>query len=141
MASVIGEGVTYVSSKPVATPFGQGRESTYAFAGRQPAEDLDAARHAARIDAPQIGAAETVTFSLTHEASGTATLHIPVPEPNWLGTIGTLNANGQLGMIKTCSPARACCWPSNRRPAREDQQPVRRRSARDAAGASTSTRS
>ena len=99
MASVIGESVTYVSSKPVNTPFGQGRESTYAFAyvnhlkiSTQPATPPGA---------PAIGAAETVTFSLTHEASGTATLHIRVPEPNWLGTIGTLNANGQLGMIKT----------------------------------------
>lgn len=99
MASVIGEGVTYVSSKPVVTPIGQGREATYAFADVNQLKI--STQPATPPGAPKIAAAETVTFSLTHETSGTSILHIQVPEPNWLGTIGTLNANGQLGMIKT----------------------------------------
>jgi hypothetical protein len=101
MAMVIGEGVTYVSSKPVVTPIGQGRESTYAFADVNQLKISTQPATPAGINAPKIGAGETVTFALTHEPSGSSILHIQVPEPNWLGTIGTLNANGQLGMIKT----------------------------------------
>jgi hypothetical protein len=135
MASVIGEGVTYVSSKPVVTPIGQGRESTYAFADVNQLKISTQPATPAGINAPKLGAAETVTFSLTHEPSGSSILHIQVPEPNWLGTIGTLNANGQLGMIKTLlAGARVLLAAEPAGPAREDQQPVRRRSARDAAG-------
>jgi hypothetical protein len=101
MATVIGEGVTYVSSKPVVTPIGQGRESTYAFADVHQLKISTQPATPPGVNAPKIGAGETVTFSLTHEPSGSSILHIQVPEPNWLGTIGTLNANGQLGMIKT----------------------------------------
>lgn len=104
MASVIGEGVTYVSSKPIVTADGQGRVSTYAFAdvnqlkiATQPAAP---ANMTVRTDALRTDG-ETVSFSLTHEPSGTAVLHIHVPEPNWIGSIGTLNASGQLATIKT----------------------------------------
>jgi len=101
MATVIGEGVTYVSSTPVTTPIGQGREAIYAFADVNQLKISTQPAAPAGLNAPKLGAAETVTFSLTHEPSGASVLHIQVPEPNWLGTIGTLNANGQLGMIKT----------------------------------------
>jgi hypothetical protein len=102
LATVIGEGVTYVSSKPIVTPNGQGREATYAFA------DVNQLRISTQPATPQgvsaaaLGGSETVTFSLTRDpASSNAVLHIHVPEPNWIGSIGTLNASGQLSMIKT----------------------------------------
>jgi hypothetical protein len=101
MANAIGEGVTYVSSTPITTANGQGRESTYAFA------DVNQLKISTQPATPRglptagLDTSEAVSFSLTHESSGNSVLHIRVPEPNWIGTIGTLNANGQLGLIKT----------------------------------------
>lgn len=104
MASVIGEGVTYVSSKPITTPIGQGREATYAFTdinklaiSMQPAMPSGMA-----VRTPALGPdGEAVTFSLTRDGGASAMLHIHVPQPNWLSTIGSANANGQLMLIKT----------------------------------------
>src|SRR5262245_56198530 len=104
LATVIGEGVTYVSSRPGVTPIGQGREATYAF------DDVNQLKISTTpptpggltIKTPGLSTeTSTVTFSLTHEANGNAVLHIHVPEPNWLGTIGSANASGQLALIKT----------------------------------------
>ena len=104
LAAVIGEGVTYVSSKPIATAEGQGREATYAFA------DVNQLKIATQPPMPGnlpiktdalTTDGERVTFSLVSEPTGNAVLHIHVPEPNWVGSIGTLNASGQLGLIKT----------------------------------------
>ena len=101
MASVIGEGVTFVSSRPIVTAGGQGRESTYAFADVNQLKISTQPATPGGVKAPGLGESETVAFSLTHEAGGTAVLHIHVPEPNWIGSIGTLSASGQLATIKT----------------------------------------
>ena len=104
MASVIGQGVTFVSSNPVTTAAGQGRESVYAFT------DVNQLKISTQPPAPggvNIRAnglsteGETITFSLTHEANGNAVLHINVPEPNWFDALGSGAASGQLNMIKS----------------------------------------
>jgi hypothetical protein len=104
MATVIGQGVTYVSSRIITTPVGQGREAMYAFSdvnqlkiSMQPPTPAGISVKAGGLTTD----AETVTFALTHESNGSAVLHIHVPEPNWLGSIGSANASGQLGLLKT----------------------------------------
>src|SRR5439155_24706352 len=97
MAGVIGQGVTYVSSKPIATPIGQGRESIYAF------RDVNQLKISTQppppggitVKTPGISTeGETVTFGLTHEPTGNAALHIHVPEPNCVGACVSANASG-----------------------------------------------
>src|SRR5439155_3421852 len=87
MTASIGPGVTYVVSAPITTPDGQGREATFAFTdvsqlriSTQPATPAGVKIRAQGFSTE----AETVTFSMTHEASGNAVLHIHVPEPNFL---------------------------------------------------------
>src|SRR5262245_333102 len=102
LATVIGEGVTYLSSKPIVTPRGQGREATYAFADVNQLKISTQPATPQGVSAAALGGSQAVTFSLTRDpASSSAMLHIHVPEPNWIGSIGTLNASGQLSMIKT----------------------------------------
>jgi len=103
MAGVIGQGVTYVSSKPIATAIGQGRESIYAF------RDVNQLKISTQppppggitVKTPGISTeGETVTFGLTREPTGNAVLHIHVPEPNWFGAVGSANASGQMAIVK-----------------------------------------
>jgi hypothetical protein len=101
MAGVLGPGVTFVSSRPVTTGDGQGRESTYAYADVTQLKVSTQPATPQGLRAPGLTESDSVTFSLTHEAGGSAVLHIHVPEPNWIGSIGTLNASGQLATIKT----------------------------------------
>lgn len=105
LASVIGEGVTYVSSRPVTTSTGQGRDATYAFTdvnllkiSTQPPAPAGLPVRPAGLDA---GSGETITFALTREPTGNVVLHIHVPEPNWFDSLAKATASGQLGMIKT----------------------------------------
>lgn len=107
MTASIGPSVTYVSSELVTTPLGQGRDATYAFT------DVSTLRISTQPAAPggiaiktpgfstQPSASESITFTMTHEASGNAMLHIHVPEPNYLDFFGSPQAAGQIGMIKT----------------------------------------
>jgi len=110
MASVLGEGVTFVSSSPITTPLGQGRESVYAFTdvnklkvSTQPPAPAGVSIQAGGINTE----GETVTFSLTREANGNAVLHINVPEPGFLDNLGSGGtATGgpgasQMAMIKS----------------------------------------
>jgi hypothetical protein len=106
MASALGPGVTYVSSSPITTPTGQGRDAIYAFT------DVNQLRVSAQPAAPGGGTikaqglsphAEVLTFSLTREANGNAILHIKVPEP---ALIDALRSNAdttpqQMAMIKS----------------------------------------
>jgi hypothetical protein len=106
MASALGPGVTYVSSTPITTPTGQGRDAIYAFA------DVNQVRVATQPPAPG-GATikaqglsthpEMVTFSLTREANGNAVLHIKVPESALIDALasGAATAPQQMTMIKT----------------------------------------
>ena len=103
----IGPGVTYVSSTPVTTPMGQGRNAIYAFT------DVSQLRISTQPAAPggiaiktqgfntQPSASESITFTMTREPSGNAVLHIHVPEPNYLDFFGTPQAAQQIGMIRT----------------------------------------
>jgi hypothetical protein len=104
LAAAIGPGVTYVSSTPVSTPLGQGRDATYAFTdvtelrvSTQPATPPGVT-----IKTPALGTdAAAVSFSLTHDPNGHAILHILVPEPNFLDALGSQGAASQIPMIKT----------------------------------------
>jgi len=104
LAGAIGPGVTYVTSTPISTPAGQGREATYAFSdvaqlrvSTQPATPAGLP-----INTPALkGDAETVTFSITQNPNGNAVLHIHVPEPNFLDALGSKGAASQIPMIKT----------------------------------------
>jgi hypothetical protein len=104
MAASIGPGVTYVSSTLIDTTAGKGRESTYAFTDvtQLRISTQPAAPGGLAIKTPAFStAAEAVTFSLTHEPTGNAVLHIHVPEPNFLDALASPAAQGQLAMIKT----------------------------------------
>ena len=104
MTASIGPGVTYVSSTPITTPAGQGREATFAFTdvSQLRISTQPAAPAGVKIRTQGLSTeAETVTFSLTHETGGNAVLHIHVPEPNFLDALGSPTAAGQIGMIKT----------------------------------------
>jgi hypothetical protein len=104
MAIVIGQGVTYVSSEPIVTAAGQGRRAVYAFSdvNQLKISTQPPAPGGLPIKAPGLTSdAATVGFTLTHEDSGNAVLHIQVPEPNWLSSIGSANASGQLALVKT----------------------------------------
>jgi hypothetical protein len=104
MAASIGPGVTYVTSEPITTPTGQGRQATYAFTdvtqlriSTQPAAPGGVSISAGGLSTTS----ESITFSLTREPAGTAVLHIHVPEPNFLDALGSPAAANQIGAIKT----------------------------------------
>lgn len=105
MAAALGTSVTYVSSTPVKTPTGEGRDAVYAFTdvnqlriATQPAAPGGMAIRAPGFDAD----ATVLTFSLVHDPSGNAVLRINAPEP---ALLEALNANPgaqqQLPMIKS----------------------------------------
>ena len=104
MTASIGAGVTYVSSELIAAPLGQGRDAIYAFTdvsqlriSTQPAAPGGLTLRTQGINTQ----AESITFTMTHEANGNAVLHIHVPAPNYLDFFGSPQAAGQIGMIKT----------------------------------------
>jgi hypothetical protein len=104
LAASIGPGVTYVKSELVSTPTGQGRDATYAFTdvtqlriSTQPAAPGGVSINAGGISTTS----ESVTFSMTRDASGNAILHIHVPEPNFLDALGSPQAANQIGMVRT----------------------------------------
>jgi hypothetical protein len=103
LVSSIGPGVTYVSSTPVTTANGRGREAVYAFT------DVTQLRISTQPAAPAGITARaqgfrteggSVTFSLTHEAGGNAVLHIVVPEPDFLNALGSPQAASQIAMVQ-----------------------------------------
>ena len=103
LVSSIGPGVSYVSSTPITTPTGKGRDAIYAFT------DVTKLRISTQPAAPggisvraQGFSTEggSVTFSITHEPGGNAVLHVIVPEPDFLNALGTPAAANQLGMVK-----------------------------------------
>jgi hypothetical protein len=103
MAATIGPGVSYVTSTPINTPAGQGRESTYAFTDltQLRISTQPAAPGGIAIKTPAFSTtAETVTFSLTREPGANPVLHIHVPEPNFLDALASPAAQGQIAMIK-----------------------------------------
>jgi len=104
LATAIGPGVSYVTSTPVTSPAGQGREATYAFSDvtQLRVSTQPAAPPGVSINTPAFKTdSEAVSFSLTHDPSGSAILHIHVPEPNFLDALGSKGAASQIPMIKT----------------------------------------
>src|SRR5207253_9158999 len=92
MAASIGPGVTYVKSDPITTPGGQGREAVFAFTdvsqlriSTQPAAPGGVAISAGGLSTTS----EPVTFSMAHDPTGAAALHIHVPAPNSLDALAT----------------------------------------------------
>jgi hypothetical protein len=104
LVTSIGPGVTYVSSTPVQSPIGQGRDAVYAFT------DVSQLRISTQPAAPggisvkaggMSSQGETITFSIARQADGNATLRINVPEPNFVEALGSPAAANQLAMVKT----------------------------------------
>src|SRR3977135_1695856 len=92
MTASIGPGVTYVTSTPISSPLGQGRQTTYAFTDvsqlRISTQPAAPGGRAGRTEGFSPGG-ETITFSLTTQPGGSAVLHIHVPEPNFLDALGS----------------------------------------------------
>jgi hypothetical protein len=106
MASALGPGVTYVSSSPISTPTGQGRDAIYAFTdvNQVRVASQPAAPGGATIKAQGLSTkAEMLTFSMTREPNGNAVLHIKVPEPALVDALGSNAAAApqQMAMLKT----------------------------------------
>jgi hypothetical protein len=107
MTASIGPGVTYVSSEPITTPNGQGREAIYAFTdvSQLQISTQPAVPGGLNVRTPAFSTeAEKITFSLTRDAAtpgSNAVLKIHVPEPNFLDALASPNATAQIGMIKT----------------------------------------
>jgi hypothetical protein len=105
LAAALGPGVTYVSSDPVSTPVGEGRDSVYAFG------DVNQLRVATQPAAPggvsiQAGglstSGDTLTFSFTRDPGGTAVLHINVPDSSLVNALSTnAAAQQQMTMIRS----------------------------------------
>jgi hypothetical protein len=103
LVSSIGPGVTYVSSTPVTTANGRGREAIYAFTdvtqlriSTQPAAPAGITARAQGFSTE----GGSVTFSLSHEVSGNTVLHIVVPEPDFLNALGSPQAASQIAMVQ-----------------------------------------
>jgi hypothetical protein len=105
MASALGPGVTYVTSTPVSTPTGQGRDAVYAFSdvGQLRVAAQPATPGGATIRAQGLSSdAESVTFSLSHETNGNAVLHILVPQPALVEAMSSSSVTPQqIAMAKT----------------------------------------
>jgi hypothetical protein len=105
MAAALGPGVTYVSSEPVSTPAGEGRDALYAFT------DVNQLRVATQPAPPGGGSiqpgilstpADTLTFSFSREANGNAVLNITVPESSLVSALSSSSAAPQqMSMIKS----------------------------------------
>jgi len=106
MTAALGPGVTYVSSTPVKTPTGEGRDAVYAFTdvgqlrvATQPATPGGISIKAAGVTTD----AEALTFTMTHDSNGSAVLHVNVPENALVNAIASNAATlpQQLPMIKS----------------------------------------
>jgi hypothetical protein len=105
MAAALGPGVTYVSSQPVSTPIGEGRDAIYAF--------TDVSRLRVSTQPPPPGGVsvqagglstmgDTLTFGFTHEPNGNAVLHINVPESSLINALSSnAVAPQQMAMLKS----------------------------------------
>jgi hypothetical protein len=82
-AATLGPGVTYVTSTPIDTSAGQGRDITYAFTdiNQLRLSETPPAFGGARVRSQALGNTDPVSFALTRQPSGTALLRINVPRP------------------------------------------------------------
>jgi hypothetical protein len=108
MAGTLGTGVTYVSSEPLNTPFGEGRNARYAFT------DINNLRISPQPATPGgislktqtfAGDNGTITCSFARDANGNGVLKINLPELNLQSALGNANTADagiaqQLAMIR-----------------------------------------
>jgi hypothetical protein len=82
-AAAMGPGVTYVSSTPLTTAEGQGRESTYRFTdiNQLRLAELPSNPGGVSVRAQGLGALEPVSFTLAKTPEGNALLRIVIPRP------------------------------------------------------------
>lgn len=109
MAETLGPGVTYVSSDPIDTPLGEGRNAKYAFA------DINTLRISPQPAAPaglsvKTSAfstdSSTITCSFARDPGGNAVLKISLPELNLQSALGNANT-GDAGISQQLAMARA----------------------------------
>jgi hypothetical protein len=105
MAAALGPGVAYVSSSPISTPDGEGRDATYSFAdvsqlrvAAQPAPPGGASIQAGGLSA--VG--DTLTFSFARGENGNAVLHVNLPDSSLASVLSAgAAAPQQMQMIKS----------------------------------------
>ncbi len=108
LAEAIGPGVTYVSSTPIKTPRGQGRDSVYAFTDITQLHVSEQPRVPGGVSlGPQNQNGGQITFALTRQPDGNALLRILIPRPDGLpiaipGPNGDVTAPStqQIEMVK-----------------------------------------
>ena len=107
MAGSLGPGVTYVSSTPIDTPLGEGRQATFAFTditqvriNPQPKTD------GLPIKTPQaLSDNGEITCTFTRDPNGNSILRIHLPEPDFQAALGNVNTGTpalaqQLAMVR-----------------------------------------
>jgi hypothetical protein len=104
MATTLGPDVSYVSSTPVKTPGGEGRDAIYAFSdvAHLRVATQPAAPGGLAIRTPGLTDGEALTFSMTRDPNGNAVLHVNVPENALVQAIASNAATlpQQLPMIR-----------------------------------------
>ena len=81
-AAILGPGVTYVSSTPINSSEGVGRDSIYAFTdiNQLSLDEAPLGPGGVSVGPQNTGPAQRVSFKLTHQADGHALLTIHVPQ-------------------------------------------------------------
>jgi len=98
LAASIGPGVTYMSSMPVKTDKGQGRDSLYAFTDITQLRISEQPQVPGGVSLRSAGVStdgEPITFALARQPDGNVQLRILVPRPGML-PLATANANGEV---------------------------------------------
>ena len=98
LAASIGPGVTYVSSMPVKTAKGQGRDTIYAFTDITQLRISEQPKVPGGLSLRSSGVStdgEPITFALTRQPDGNVQLKILVPRPGML-PLATANADGNV---------------------------------------------
>jgi hypothetical protein len=107
IAGSFGPGVTYVTSVPIESADGRGREATFAFSdvSQLRVQQQPVPPGSTSWSAPAFRTDENIAFSLTRQPGGPATLRIRMPQPNLAAFPATaaggamLNAE-QLGALR-----------------------------------------
>jgi hypothetical protein len=94
-AATLGTGVTYVSSAPIMSAEGQGRDIIYAFTdiNQLHLAETPPAPGGVTVRAQSMGNGQQVSFSMTKDPGGNALLRITVPRPSMPG--GSLGEPGR----------------------------------------------
>jgi hypothetical protein len=101
-AGGLGEGVTYVSSTPIDTSEGRGRDIVYAFTDINQLRLAEAPPGAGGVNIRGQGLTDgqQISFNLTRPPGGNAVLRINIPRPSMPGSGGGEFSSGQIAMFK-----------------------------------------